>query len=63
MKTLAEGKSPDAIYKLLKVTINAHQEMFKSTLEFTDSIGDIADKLETKKQLFATDEQNESFNM
>lgn len=52
MKSLAKGTSSDAIFKLLKVTINTQQQIFAEANEFTEGIEDIADKLETNKQLF-----------
>lgn len=52
MKSLAKGTSSDAIFKLLKVTINTQQQIFAEANEFTEGIDDIADKLVSNKQLF-----------
>jgi hypothetical protein len=52
MKSLAKGTSSDAIFKLLKVTINTQQQIFAEANEFTNDIEDIADKLVSDKQLF-----------
>jgi hypothetical protein len=48
MEALAKGTNSDAIFKLLKVTINTHQNIFSECLEVSDQLGDIADKVETK---------------
>lgn len=53
MKSLAKGTSSDAIFKLLKVTINTQQQIFEEANAHTEAIEDIADKLETEQRLFA----------
>ena len=58
MRSLAKGNSSDAIYKLLKVTINIQQEIFAEANMYTQEIEDIAEMIETNKSLFA-DEENE----
>lgn len=47
MKSLAKGTSSEAIYKLLKVTINTQQQIFEEANKDTSNIEDVADKLET----------------
>ena len=49
MKSLAKGTSSDAIYKLLKVTINTQQRIFAEANMNTEDIEDIAEKLESNK--------------
>ena len=56
MKSLAKGTSSDCIFKLIKVMINTQQDIFAEALQNTDAIEDIADKLETSKQLFENEE-------
>lgn len=56
MKSLAKGTSSDCIFKLIKVMMNTQQEIFAEALKNTDAIEDIADKLETNKQLFEAEE-------
>jgi hypothetical protein len=59
MKSLAKGTSSDAIFKLIKVTINTQQQIFAEAIKYTDDINDIAESLETNKTLFkAQEEQN-----
>jgi hypothetical protein len=58
MKSLAKGNSSEAIFKLLKVTINTQQTIFEQALEGTINIDDIADKIETDKKLFAEEEED-----
>jgi len=52
MKSLAKGNSSDAIFKLLKVIINTQQQIFAEANMNTADIEDIAEKVETNKQLF-----------
>lgn len=61
METLAKGTSSEAIFKLLKVTINCHQNIFSECLEVSDQLGDIADKVETKKKLFEDGTNQDEF--
>jgi len=49
MKSLAEGNSSDSIFKLLKDIINTQQQIFA---EANMNTADIAEKVETNKQLF-----------
>ena len=58
MKSLAKGTSSDAIFKLLKVTINTQQQIFEEANAHTEAIEDIADKLETEQRLFAGEEED-----
>jgi hypothetical protein len=53
MRSLAKGTSSDAIYKLIKVTINIQQEIFAEANMYTQDIEDIAEKIEINKSLFA----------
>lgn len=57
MKALAKGTSTDPIFKLLKVTIDTHQQMFAQALLNSEAIEDIADKVQTSKQLFASESE------
>ena len=57
MKSLSKGSSSDAIFKLLKVTINTQQQIFAEALKDTTNIEDIATILQTDKKLFADEEE------
>lgn len=59
MKALAKGTSSEPIFKLLKVTIDTHQQMFAQALINSEGIDDIADKVQTNKKLFADDKDRE----
>ena len=62
MKSLAQGKSSDCIFKLLKVLINTQQQIFAEATKDTSAIEDIADKLESDKQLFEEEENQKGTN-
>ena len=58
MKSLAKGTSSEAIFKLLKVTINTQQMIFAEATMNITNIEDIATSIETEKKLFADQEQD-----
>jgi hypothetical protein len=55
---LAKGKNSDPIYKLLKVTFDTHQQIFGEALLNSDVLGDIAEKIESKKGIYQEEEKN-----
>ena len=57
MKSLATGKNSDAIFKLIKVLINIHQQDYEQAIGGdTAGLNDIADEIETSGKLFKEDE-------
>ena len=62
MKSLAKGTNSDCIFKLLKVMINTQQQIYQEATQNTEAIEDIADKLESDKNLFDEDTKQYKYN-
>ena len=60
MKSLASGTNCESIYKLLKVTIDTHQQLFAEALMNSEGIEDIAEKVSTRKSLYAVPEEKKA---
>ena len=59
MKSLAKGQSSEAIFRLIKVLINAQQQDFERAVAGdTTAIEDIADKLESKMNMYESYEKS-----
>ena len=58
MKQLAKGTNSECVFKLLKVVINTQQQIFSEAMKHTDALDDIADKLETDKNVTFDKEEN-----
>ena len=58
MKSLASGTNCESIYKLLKVTIDTHQNLFAEAFMNSEAIEDIADKVTTRKSLYIEEKKN-----
>ena len=57
MKELAKGNSSEPILRLIKVLINTQQEDYQEAVQGdTGAIEDIADHLETERQVYAAQE-------